>query len=105
MAILISADDIKQQLQGYTPDKSGDFHVESAKLADRQFDECLKSSNLDIVILMSGGPASGKTEFISSYLINQNIIIFDGVLPSELGAKIKITKSIRSGKHVSVYAI
>lgn len=104
-SILISADDIKKELPGYTPDKASDFHVQSARIADRRFKKCLQSDQFDSVILMSGGPASGKTEFVTEYLLDRNHLILDGVLPTLEGAYIKIGSIIKAKKRVSIYAI
>lgn len=105
VSVLISADDIKKELLGYTPGRSEEFHEKSAHLADKRFDECLKSTKIDRIILMSGGPASGKTEFVSEYLTDKDVVIFDGVLPTVGGAEIKINHIKKAGKKVSVYAI
>src|SRR3990167_4806109 len=104
-SLLISADDIKKELPGYSPDRAEEFHLESAKLADKRFDEYLKSSSCKEVILMSGGPASGKTEFVSEYLMDKDVLIFDGILPTEQGAKIKIDRIKKAGKTPMVYAV
>lgn len=105
MAILISADDIKKELEGYTPDRAGEFHIESAKIADKRFEEQLKLGTYDRVILMSGGPASGKTEYVSEYLMDQEVLILDGVLPTEKGAEIKIRNIKKAGKKLVVHAV
>jgi len=42
-AILISADDIKKEIEGYSPEKAGEFHEQSARLADKRFDQILLS--------------------------------------------------------------
>lgn len=104
-ALVVSADDIKKELSGYTPDKAGDFHSQSAKLADKRFYECLKTTNYKAIILMSGGPASGKTEFVSEYLMDKDFLIFDGILPTEKGAEIKINYLIKKGKEIKIYAV
>jgi hypothetical protein len=65
---LISADDLKKTLPGYSPEKSEQFHSESAHLADKQFEQALKSRPEKTVILMAGGTASGKSEYVSAYL-------------------------------------
>ena len=105
MAILISADDIKTELPGYDPEHAGELHAASAKLADKRFEECLKTTPYKIIILMSGGPASGKTEFVSEYLMDRDVLIFDGILPTEQGAKIKIDRIKKAGKTPMVYAV
>lgn len=105
MAILISADDIKKELAGYTPDRAGEFHIESAKIADKRFEEALKADGYGTVILMSGGPASGKTEYVSEYLMDQKVLILDGVLPTEKGAEIKIRNIQKAKKKLTVHAV
>ncbi len=104
-SILISADEIKKEIPGYIPERSGEFHEESVKMADRRFDECLKTTDYKKIILMSGGPASGKTEFVSEYLMDKDYLIYDGILPTETGAKIKIEHIKKAGKDVSIYAV
>lgn len=105
MSIIISSDEIKKGLPGYSPDKASAFHEDSAKKADKLFDYHLKSSDYKKVVLMSGGPASGKTEFVSEYLENEDYLIFDGVLPSESGAKIKIEHIAKAKRYFEVYAV
>jgi len=105
MSILISADDIKKELPGYTPDRSAEFHAESAKLADKRFYEALKSSDFSKVILLSGGPASGKTEYLSEFLIDKDYLIIDGILPSEEGARIKIERIKKTGRPLEIHAV
>lgn len=103
--IIISADDLKKSIPGYDPDKSDLVHRESTKLADKAFADAVKNSNYKKVILMSGGGASGKTEFISEYLANKPAIIVDGTLPSLEGARIKAKLVRKYGKKVSVVAV
>ncbi len=105
VSLLVSADDIKRELPGYSPDRAEEFHLESAKLADKRFDDYLKSSSLNEVVLMSGGPASGKTEFVTEYLMDQDFLIFDGILPTIEGAKIKLEHIKKSKKQVRIYAV
>src|SRR3989344_931836 len=105
MATLISADDIKTELPGYDPEHAGEFHEASAKLADKRFEEFLKTTPYKPVILMSGGPASGKTEFVSEYLMDKDFLIFDGILPTEHGASIKIDRIKKAGKIPMIYAV
>jgi len=104
-ATIVSADELKKELSGYTPDHAEEFHEKSARLADKKFDALLKSSPHSTVILMSGGPASGKTEFVSAYLLDEDALVFDGILPTENGAKIKIDHIRKSRKNVKVYAV
>jgi hypothetical protein len=93
MAFIISADDIKQTIPGYEPSRSHEFHRESARLADKAYEQGLKTRSEPEVILLSGGAASGKTEYVSVYLHNKAAIILDGTLPSLEGARIKIRKA------------
>lgn len=105
MAIVISADEIKKQLPNYSPDKAENFHHESAKHADKEFTSTLKSNEFEEVILLNGGSASGKTEFLSTHLINKKCIIFDATLSTELGAKNKIRQVIKAGKIPIIYTV
>jgi hypothetical protein len=105
MAHIISPDEIKETLHGYKPEESEKFHQQSAKLADEAYHEALKQRSEDAVMLMSGGAASGKTEYVSEYLQNQDAIIVDGTLPTFKGAEIKINKALRQKKTVEIHAV
>lgn len=98
MTIIISADEIKKQLPEYKPKHSEYVHRKSSKLADKEFEKTLKESKLEQIILMCGGSASGKTEFLSEYLKGKKAIIFDGTLSTNQGAKIKLNKIIKAKK-------
>ena len=105
-AIIISADEIKKQIKGYNPNDAERFHSESAHLADKGFGNILKDSpNYRDVILLNGGTASGKTEFLSGQLYDEKAIIFDGTLSTEQGAEIKIRKIIKAKKVPIIYSI
>ncbi|MDO8650029.1 MAG: hypothetical protein Q7K33_01840 [Candidatus Berkelbacteria bacterium] len=104
-AIIISADDIKKSLDDYDPNKSHLVHRQSTQLADKLFAKTVKSSEYDTIVLISGGSASGKTEFVSEYLADQQSIIFDGTLPSFEGARIKADLARRYHKRVLIKAI
>ncbi len=54
---------------------------------------------------MSGGAASGKTEFLVSHLIQSDVIILDSTLPTVEGASIKIRKIIKAKKVPVIYAV
>lgn len=105
MAFIISADEIKKVLPGYNPENSDMFHEQSAKLADRAYAQALKERSEDKVILMSGGTASGKSEYISVYLMNEEAIILDGTLPTLKGAEIKIKKALKANKLVEIRCV
>lgn len=105
MAYIISADEIKKTLHGYDPEHSDVLHRESARLADKKYEDALKKRKEKTVILMSGGTASGKTEYISAFLKERTTIIFDGTMPTLEGAKIKINKALRCGKRVEIHAV
>lgn len=105
MAYIIAADEIKKTLPGYSPEKSELFHRESARLADKQFEQALTDRSKKKVVLLAGGTASGKSEYVSVYLRRRRIIIFDGTLPSFEGAHIKIKKALKAGKQVEVHLV
>lgn len=104
-AYIISIDDFKKRIPGYNPAKAEEFHSQSAKIADKEFEKALKFSKYRRVILISGGSASGKTELIASQLFDEDAIIFDSTLSSEIGAKIKINKAQKAKKKIEVVAV
>ena len=104
-SILISADDIKGELSGYSPERAEEFHSQSAKIADKRFVKIIKTNPNEPVILMSGGPASGKTEYVSEYLMDRGCIIFDGILPTNKGADIKLGHIKKTGKKIEVHIV
>ncbi len=69
------------------------------------FTKALKESSYKDVILLSGGTASGKTEFLSTQLSEKDSIIFDATLSTELGAKNKLRQIIKSDKNPIVYSV
>ncbi len=81
------------------------MHSQSAKRADKAYLNAIKSSLCEEVILMSGGSASGKTEFMSEYLADKPSIILDGTLPTFEGARIKIRVAQKYGKKVRIVAV
>lgn len=107
MTIIISADEIKEQLPDYNPNEAETLHSQSAKLADKAFYESLKNSTEKEVIIMAGGAASGKTEFLNGYLLGKykKEIIFDTTLSTIIGAKIKIKKILKLKKTPVIYFI
>jgi hypothetical protein len=105
MAFIISADELKKTLSGYDPARSNEFHRASARLADKVYEQAVKERPENEVMLLSGGAASGKTEYLSVYLESKDIIILDGTLPSLEGAKIKISKALKRRKKVSITAV
>lgn len=105
MAYIIAADEIKKSLPGYTPDQAESFHATSAKLADKAYASALKERPEKMVILMSGGAASGKSEYVSVYLEQKEAIVLDGTLPSLEGASIKIRNAFKAGKNVEVCCV
>lgn len=105
MALIISADEIKKSLPNYSPDKAESFHRESARLADKSFTTALKENKYKEVILLSGGAASGKTEFLSTQLSRKKCVIFDATLATEEGARIKIKNIFKLGKTPVIYAV
>jgi hypothetical protein len=105
MAFVIAADEIKKTLPGYTPDQAEGFHEISAKLADKAYMQALKERPENTVILMSGGAASGKSEYVSVYLEGSQSIVLDGTLPTLEGARIKIRNAHKANKPLEVHAV
>jgi hypothetical protein len=105
MPFIISADELKKTLPGYEPGRSNEFHRDSARLADKAYMSALKTRVETSVILLSGGAASGKTEYLSVYLEKEKAIILDGTLPSFEGARIKIRNAKKYNKPVSITAV
>src|SRR5579863_6888304 len=105
MSFIISADELKKTMPGCTPDKSEAFHRESAKLADKLYTKSLKERSEQTVILMAGGTASGKSEYISVYLTDLDAIILDGTLPTFTGAEIKIKSAKKANKNVEIHLV
>ena len=105
MAIIISADEIKKEFPNYSPNKAEEFHRESARKADKLFDQALKDTCYKEVILLSGGTAAGKTEFLSTQLLQKDCIILDATLATVAGAEIKIKKIIKAEKIPIIYAV
>jgi hypothetical protein len=103
--IIISIDDLKSAFASYTPAKASQYHSASAKLADKAFEDELKKLKHGEVILLCGGSASGKTEFVSEYLTDFKGIIFDSTLSTSEGAKIKIKKIIKQQKKPIIYFV
>jgi hypothetical protein len=105
MAYVINADDIKIALPGYNPDRSDLLHRESTKLADASYAKAVKERPEPLVILMAGGTASGKSEYVSAYLQDIEAIVFDGTMPSFTGAEIKIKKAMKAKKQVTIHCV
>ncbi len=96
--MLIEVDEYKKKIPEYNPDKSELFHRESARLADKDFTQYLKSQKYRQVILMAGGTASGKTEFAVSYLTKKDQLVYDGTLKDFTGFEIKQQRAERYGR-------
>lgn len=98
--MIIEVDEYKKKVKGYSAEKSEEFHIESGKLADKDFILQLKTKNYSKVVLMSGGTASGKTEYATSYLKRKNILVYDGTLKDYNGLKVKLDKIERYAKNI-----
>jgi hypothetical protein len=105
MAIIISADELKENFEGYSPDFAEEFHHISTVLADKKFSKELKRYLGQHVVLMNGGTASGKSEFIATQLEKSSLLIFDATLSTVLGARNKIREIQKRKKQPVVYAI
>jgi len=105
IALIVSADEIKKTLPGYTPSKVEQLHRKSTLIADKQFYAYINQPKPEKVMLLNGGTASGKTEFMMTQLVNRNAVILDSTMPSIDGARTKIKKSLRKGKTVEIFVI
>ena len=76
MAYIIAADEIKKTLPGYDPAKSELVHQKSSQLAYEEFKRALNTRPEETVVIMAGGAASGKTEYVETYLKKQSVIVF-----------------------------
>jgi len=101
----ISIDDQKKRIPGYKPEEAEKYHRESAKSADTLFVHALKEDPSTTVILLCGGSASGKTEFCSEYLTDEQAIVYDGTLSSVHGAEVKLRNVKRAHKKAIVIAV
>lgn len=104
---VISADEIKEYFPKYSPKKASEFHRESARLADKIFENTTKIIPQKIIIL-SGGTASGKTEYLSQYLHvfgKTGGIFFDGTLPTFEGAKIKLNNALKNKRKFEIHFV
>ncbi len=99
--MIIEVDEYKSKVENYNPNNSEDFHIESAKLADADFINCLKSKKYKRIIFMAGGTASGKTEFASQFLNKKDQLVYDGTLKSFEGFNVKLDKIKRYDKNNS----
>lgn len=88
--MIIEVDEYKKLIPNYDPERSEDFHSESAKLADKDFTKQLKSKKYREVVFMAGGTASGKSEFAQTYLTDFNMLVYDGTLKNLSGFEIKV---------------
>jgi hypothetical protein len=95
---IISIDELKNALPGYSPQKADDFHSESAKIANKLFDQELRKIKNKEVVLMCGGSASGKSEFLEKFFIPEGFdgLIFDSTLSKIDGTAIKIKQIKKS---------
>ena len=103
--MIIDADEIKKEFEGYNPENASQFHRESARLADKRFYETLKSGKYKEIIFTSGGTASGKSEFCQTYLDNNQRLIFDSTLSTIHGITIKLKKIAKYRLPASIYFI
>ena len=103
--IIIDIDEIKHEFQDYTPEKAEQYQEKSAKEANKRFQKALKQYKDKEIILMSGGSASGKTEYRSKHLNDFQGIIFESTLRSTKGFEIKMEKIRKAKAKVSIHAI
>jgi|688.fasta_scaffold81513_2 hypothetical protein len=94
MATVIDIDSFKEKIEGYNPANASEFHEISSKMADQAYRLAVKSKKYKNVIFLCGGSATGKTEFIKSYLneYDDETLIFDSTLSGLDGLKSKLSK-------------
>lgn len=102
---IISIDDFKEKIGGYSPERASEFHAESAKLADIEFGGAVKNTANGKVIFLAGGSASGKTEYLHTHLVDEDAVIFDSTLSSQEGARIKIGKAKKYNKNIELHFV
>jgi len=103
---VVSIDDVKEAIPGYDPKNADEFHSLSARIANRLFEDELKERKDKDIILLCGGSASGKTEFLAQFLSEDfDGLVFDSTFSTELGAKIKIKKILASGNKPKLYLV
>ncbi len=101
--MIIEVDKYKEMIDGYDPARSDDVHIQSAKMADKDFENLLKTKKFTEIIFMSGGTASGKSEFaIQNYRESQDILVLDATLKNIEGFKIKYKLIKKYQKEASV---
>lgn len=104
-AIIIEIDEYKKLISGYKPEEAHKFHSQSARMADKDFDKALRMMDYNRVVLMCGGSASGKSEYVSSALTNLPVIVYDGTLATQEGLTVKIRNISKANKTCEVHAI
>lgn len=105
MVVIISSDAVKETLPGYDPKHADRFHEESRIIADKQFSEALKTNNSKEVVLLCGGAASGKSEFLSTHLNKGKGIVYDGTSSNQERLENKINLTLGKNKIPILYAI
>jgi hypothetical protein len=107
VSVIVSADEIKKTLRNYSPSQAEAFHRQSAKLADTEFYSQLQIPAYSKVIVLGGGAASGKTEFLVTHLKSQedNAVFFDTTFSTTEGAKIKIRNILKAKKLPVLYFV
>jgi adenosyl cobinamide kinase/adenosyl cobinamide phosphate guanylyltransferase len=79
--MIIEIDKYKEKIIDYNPENSDDVHSASAKLADKDFEKYIKENVYTEIIFLSGGTASGKSEYaIQNYQNISDVLVLDGTL-------------------------
>ncbi len=105
MAIIISSDIIKEALPNYDPNNAELFHDKSRFIADERFIKVIKENSFSKVVLMCGGSASDKTEFLATQLSQKRCVIYDGTSSTQKRVAEKIDQIIKAGKKPVIYAV
>lgn len=102
--IVIGADDMKDHFGG---DYNDNNHPVYSRAAYLNFERALKANPTADVYLTGGGPASGKTEVLTSNMIKDGFkgIIYDSNMSSYDNAVKQINQIRAAGKKVTIYGV
>jgi len=105
-SLIVSVDECKKYFPKYNPKHAEKYHKDSAKLADKWFEYAVKFIPTKVVLL-AGGSASGKTEYLSQLVqkIKEGGIFYDGTLPSYKGAEIKIKNTLKFNRNLEIHFV
>lgn len=104
-ATVISLDEIKKTLPGYSKETSQSLQKSAAIETEKQLIKAINEDTSGIVRLLGGGPGSGKTEILLPGLIDYPSVIWDGTLANIPIARKMIDLALSKGKSVEISPI